>query len=184
MIREHRVIAIFRRIVAAQSVAAGGGGIIFQRIIALGGHRGGHQLPFLPEVVCREHQVLNVVICVVIASQVAKITRIERIIAAQAVAPVDVVDPAAGAAKEHDIAVGKVDIKVIAVKAFTRPDRRVLKRSGEVGEVSHLDVQLAHVQMMAVVILYPRVRVGRTIGQHRFEACPRPVAEGHLLAKA
>ena len=77
-----------------------------------------------------------------------------------------------------------MDIEVIAVETLARPDGGVPERPGKIGEIAHLDVQLAHVQVMAIVILHPRIRVGRAVGQHGFKVRPRPVAEGHFLAEA
>ncbi len=184
MIRQHRVVAVFRRIIAAQGVAAGCRRRIFQVIVTLGGHRRGHQLPVVPEVVGGKHQVLYIVILIVIAAQVAKAARIDRVIAVQRAVPVDVIDPAAGTAEEHNIAIGKVDIEVIAVETLARPDGGAPEWPGKIGEITHLDVQLAHVQMVTVVILHPRIRVGRAVGKHGFKVRPRPVAEGHFFAEA
>ena len=131
-----------------------------------------------------EHQVLDIVIFIIIATQVAKAARINRVVAAQRAIPVDVIDPAAGTAEEHNIAIGKVDIEIIAVETLARPDGGAPERPGKIGEITHLDVQLAYVQMVAIVILHPRIRVGRAVGQHGFKVRPRPVAEGHFFAEA
>ncbi len=120
---QHRVVAVFGGVIAAQGIAPGGRGIIFQVIVALGGHHRGHQLPVAVKMVGGEQQILDVIIRVIIAAKVAEVTRIHRIIAAQAASPVDIIDPAAGATEEHDVAIGKVDIEVIPIEAFAGPDR-------------------------------------------------------------
>ena len=119
-----------------------------------------------------EHQVLYIVILVVIATQIAEVTRIDRVIAAQRITPLHVIDPAAGTAEEHNIAIGKVDIEIIAVETLARPDGRAPERPGKIGEIAHLDVQLTHVQVVAVVILYPWIRVGCPVGKHGFKVRP------------
>lgn len=68
-----------------------------------------------------EQQILDVIIRVIIAAKVAEVTCIHRIVAAQA-ASVDIIDPAACTAEEHDVAIGKVDIEVIPIKALAGPN--------------------------------------------------------------
>lgn len=68
-----------------------------------------------------EQQILDVIIRVIIAAKVAEVTCIHRIVAAQAVS-VDIIDPAAGTAEEHDVAIGKVDIEVIPIEALAGPN--------------------------------------------------------------
>ncbi|SLY28134.1 Uncharacterised protein [Klebsiella pneumoniae] len=69
-----------------------------------------------------EQQILDVIIRVIIAAKVAEVTCIHRIVAAQAASPVDIIDPAAGTAEEHDVAIGKVDIEVIPIEALAGPN--------------------------------------------------------------
>src|SRR5690606_8693662 len=98
---------------------------------------GKHELPVVIGMIRRKHDVLNVVFFIAIATQITKVSAINGISSLQGVSPFDVINPASGPPKEHDVAVRKVNVKIIPVEAFSCPDISIVKRSGELTEASH-----------------------------------------------
>ena len=106
-----------------------------------------HQLERAGEVVHAEDIVLNVVVGLLHAAEVAAIN---REVAAQRIVPLHVVNAAAGTGQEHHVGIQPVDVKVVAVEAFTRPEGAALQRAGKSRQVAELREGLTNIEVAGI----------------------------------
>ncbi len=135
-------------------------------------HTADHQLHRPDKVIQRQDVVLR---SVFIVFNVAKGTTIKGNVTARLIAPFHVVNTGTGTGKEHHIGVDPVNIKVIAIKTLTGPDRGVIECAAEGGKLPELDKRLTQVEIAAGG--GPVVVGALSIGQHRFETGGRAVVQ-------
>ena len=145
-------------------------------VIILRAHAADHQLHRAVVVVQGEDVVLRGVFAVF---DITKGAAIEGEVTARLVAPLHVVYPGAGPGEENHIGVDPVDIKVIAVEAFPRPDGGVFERAAKARQMADLRKGLAQVEIAAGG--GPVVIGALAVGKHHFKAGGRAVGEGLFM---
>ena len=120
---------------------------VFTVVVILRTQTAHHQLERSGEVVHAENIVLNVIVGLLHAAEVAAV---DGEVAAQRIVPFHVVDAAAGTGQEHHVGVQPVNIKVVAVEAFTRPEGAALQRAGKIRQVAQLREGLANIEIAGI----------------------------------
>ena len=120
---------------------------VFTIVIIFSPQAAHHQLERPGEVVHAEDIVLNVIVGLLHAAEVAAI---EGEVTAQRIVPFHVVDATTGTGQEHHVGIQPVNIKVIAVEAFTCPEGTALQRAGEIREIAQLRKGLTNIEIAGI----------------------------------